>query len=86
MVNNLDARNEIAENIASSNSDDNGNSNISIGCDTNDDSNEANTRTSYVRRRKCNQNVQICEKTKKRESYRQVNILDSKISQKESVR
>lgn len=80
-MNNLDARNEIGENTASSNSDDNGSSNISIGCDTNDDSNITNTRKSYVRRRKCNENVQVCEKAKKRESYRQVIILDSNIFQ-----
>lgn len=73
MVNNLDANNGIGENAASNSSDDNGISNIEIGCDTIADSANEDTRKSYVRRRKCNEKVQICEKTKKRESYRKVN-------------
>lgn len=29
----------------------------------------------YVRRRKCNENVPICEKKKKRESFRRVSVV-----------
>lgn len=72
MVNNVDGSNEIGEIAVSSSSDDNGISQLSIGCDTNIDINIEDTSKSYVRRRKCNEKVQICEKAKKRETLRKV--------------
>lgn len=69
MVNNLDETNEIekgSDESADGNQSSNGNGesdNISV---------EDNPIISYVRRRKCNENVQICEKKKKRESIRRV--------------
>lgn len=44
-----------------------------IGDDNAIDSNATNVSLSYVRRRKCNENVPVCEKKRKRESYRRVN-------------
>lgn len=76
MVNNLDANDGIGGNAVSSSSDDNGSSTIEIGCDANADLAIEDTHKSYVRRRKCNEKIQICEKTKKRESYRKVNLLE----------
>lgn len=75
MVNNLNANNEIEKSTVSrscSSSDDNGTINLLIGCESNDDINAENQIKSYVRRRKCNENVQICEKKKKRESRQKV--------------
>lgn len=72
MVNNFNGNNGIGEIAVSSSSDDNEISNLSIGCDANIDINIEDTSKSYVRRRKCNEKVQICEKTKKRESHRKV--------------
>lgn len=76
MVNNLDANKEIGKDAMSSGSDDNGTNNLLAGCDSNDDTNAEKPAHSYVRRRKCNENVQICEKKKKRESYRRVSHFD----------
>lgn len=70
MVNNLLEINEI-EKESNSGNDDNVNGNIPSGCSSNDD---VNPYKSYARRRKCNENVQICEKQKKRESYQRVSI------------
>lgn len=77
MVNNSNANDEIEKSTVSrscSSSDDNGNINLLIGCESNDDINAENQIKSYVRRRKCNENVQICEKKKKRESCRKVKL------------
>lgn len=77
MVNNSNANDEIEKSTVSrscSSSDDNGNINLLIGCESNDDINSENQIKSYVRRRKCNENVQICEKKKKRESCRKVKL------------
>lgn len=83
MVNNLDANKEIGKDALSSGSasDDNGPDSLLIGCDSNDDTNveeeeEKPIAQSYVRRRKCNENVQVCEKKKKRESYRHVSVIE----------
>lgn len=70
MVNsNLPENNEVEKEFNNSGNDDNGNGNTLSGCSSNDD---ANPYKSYARRRKCNENVQICEKQKKRESYQRV--------------
>lgn len=67
MVNNLAESLKIEQEL--SGNDDNGNGNTLSGCSSNDD---VNPYKSYARRRKCNENVQICEKQKKRESYQRV--------------
>lgn len=67
MVNNLAENLDIEKEL--SGNDDNGNGNTLSGCSSNDD---INLYKSYARRRKCNENVQICEKQKKRESYQRV--------------
>lgn len=69
MVNNLDAINEIekgTDESADGNQSSNGNG------ESDHINAEDNPIKSYVRRRKCNENVQICEKKKKRESFRRV--------------
>lgn len=48
----------------------NGNGQVLSGCSSNDDGNAP--QKSYARRRKCNENVQVCEKQKKRESHQRV--------------
>ena len=70
MVNsNLPENSEVEKESNNSGNDDNGNGNTLSGCSSNDD---VNPYKSYARRRKCNENVQICEKQKKRESYQRV--------------
>lgn len=68
MVNNALENSENEKETISSN-DDNGNGHRLSGCSSNDD---VNPYKSYARRRKCNENVQVCEKQKKRESYQRV--------------
>lgn len=70
MVNDLPENNEIEKEFNNGN-DDNINGNTLSGCSSNDD---VNPHKSYARRRKCNENVQICEKKKKRESYQRVSF------------
>lgn len=70
MVNDLPENIEIEKEFNSGN-DDNINGNTLSGCSSNDD---VNPNKSYARRRKCNENVQICEKKKKRESYQRVSV------------
>lgn len=62
MVNNLDATDGIEK----------GNDGSANGNQSSNRNGEENPIKSYVRRRKCNENVQICEKKKKRESIRRV--------------
>lgn len=63
---------EISENEKEtvSSNDDIGNGHILSGCSSTDDTKPL--QKSYARRRKCNENVQVCEKQKKRESYQRV--------------
>lgn len=68
MVNKLPENIEIEKESISGN-DNNGIINTLSGCSSNDD---ANPYKNYARRRKCNENVQICEKQKKRETYQRV--------------
>lgn len=69
MVSNLAENLEIEK--ESSGNDDTANGNTLSGCSSNDD---ANPYKSYARRRKCNENIQVCEKKKKRESYQRVSV------------
>lgn len=71
MVNNLQANSE-TEREPTSGNDDNVNGNTLSGCSSNDDINPSKY---YARRRKCNENVQVCEKQKKRESYQRVSSI-----------
>lgn len=75
MVNNLLANGENEKETISGN-DENGNGHILSGCSSNDD---INPYKSYARRRKCNENIQVCEKQKKRESYQRVSRIFMKI-------
>lgn len=70
MVNNLLENSEIERETTSGN-DDNANGNTLSGSSSNDDANPCKY---YARRRKCNENVQVCEKKKKRESYQRVSV------------
>lgn len=70
MVNNVPENCEI-EKDSNSGNDDIGNGNTLSGCSSNDD---VNPYKSYARRRKCNENVQISEKQKRRESYQRVSV------------
>lgn len=70
MVNNSLEASENEKELISSTDDTNYNGNdgqILSGCSSNDDGNQPRKR-----RRKCNENVQVCEKQKKRESYQRV--------------
>lgn len=68
MVNNSLANSE-TEGETTKGNDEHGNGGILSGCGLSDD---ANPYKYYARRRKCNENVQVCEKQKKRESYQRV--------------
>lgn len=69
MVNNsLETSENEMEPISSN--DDIANGQVLSGCSSNGDG--APPQKRYARRRKCNENVQVCEKQKKRESYQRV--------------
>lgn len=72
MVNNSLEASENEKEVVSSTDDNNcnGNGQALSGCSSNDDGHPP--QKSYARRRKCNENVQVCEKQKKRESYQRV--------------
>lgn len=72
MVNNSLETSENEKEPVSSTDDNNSNGNGQVlsGCSSNDDGNPP--QKYYARRRKCNENVQVCEKQKKRESYQRV--------------
>lgn len=71
MVNNSLETSENEKEPISSN-DDNANGQLLSGSSSNDDGNPPQKR--YARRRKCNENVQVCEKQKKHESYQRVRL------------
>lgn len=78
MVNDSDGSNEIEKVPSTDGSDDSGNGNGNQSsiehCDLINDIDAVNPIKSYVRRRRCNENVQICEKKKKRETFRRVSV------------
>lgn len=74
MVNNSLETSENEKELVSSTDDNNynGNGQALSGCSSNDDGSSAPLQKSYARRRKCVENVKVCEKQKKRESYQRV--------------